>query len=53
MEKEALSMEIGNVVREYRLLKNMTQEKLGVALIVTPQAVSRWESPGEGQAAAV
>lgn len=44
MEKEVLSMEIGNVIRGYRLLKNMTQEELGAALIVTPQAVSRWET---------
>lgn len=37
-------MEIGNVIREYRTLKNMTQEELGAALLVTPQAVSRWET---------
>lgn len=37
-------MEIGNVIKEYRTLKNMTQEELGAALLVTPQAVSRWET---------
>ncbi|MCM1120580.1 MAG: response regulator [bacterium] len=37
-------MEIGNVIKEYRALKNMTQEELGAALLVTPQAVSRWET---------
>lgn len=37
-------MEIGNVIREYRTLRNMTQEELGAVLSVTPQAVSRWET---------
>lgn len=37
-------MEVGNVIREYRLLKNMTQEELAAALLVTPQAVSRWDT---------
>lgn len=44
MEKEVLLMEVGNVIKEYRLQKNMTQEELGAALLVTPQAVSRWET---------
>ena len=42
-KKEAMLMEIGNVIREYRSLKGMTQEELAQALSVTPQAVSRWE----------
>lgn len=36
-------MEIGNIIREYRTRRGMTQEELAQALSVTPQAVSRWE----------
>ncbi len=36
-------MEIGNIIREYRGRKGMTQEELAQALSVTSQAVSRWE----------
>ena len=36
-------MEIGNIIREYRARRGMTQEELAQALSVTPQAVSRWE----------
>ncbi len=37
-------MEIGNVIRKHRSLKGMTQEELAAVLLVTPQAVSRWET---------
>lgn len=37
-------MEVGNVIKEYRRLRSMTQEELAAALLVTPQAVSRWET---------
>ncbi|MCM1054771.1 MAG: response regulator [Bacteroides sp.] len=36
-------MDIGTVIKKYRLEKNLTQEELAGALFVTPQAVSRWE----------
>ncbi len=37
-------MVIGEVIKKYRLAKNMTQEEMATALNVTPQAVSRWET---------
>ena len=35
---------IGNLIRENRKKKNMTQEELGVAVSVSKQAVSKWET---------
>ena len=37
-------MVIGEVIKKHRLAKNITQEEMANALIVTPQAVSRWET---------
>lgn len=41
---EVMMMETGNVIKKYRTLRNMTQEELAAVLLVTPQAVSRWET---------
>ena len=40
-------MNMGKAIRENRLRRNMTQERLACRLNVTAQAVSRWES-GQG-----
>ncbi len=37
-------MELGAMIKKYRLAKNVTQEEMACALFVTPQAVSRWEN---------
>lgn len=37
-------MEIGNIIKKYRTLRNITQEAMAEALSITPQAVSRWET---------
>lgn len=37
-------MELGNMIKKYRLEKNITQDEMACALFVTPQAVSRWEN---------
>lgn len=37
-------LNLGNIIKEQRLKRNMTQETLASALGVTSQAVSRWES---------
>lgn len=37
-------MKMGNVIKKYRTLHEMTQEELASILAVTPQAVSRWEN---------
>lgn len=36
--------QIGNIIREYRVAQNLTQEELGKELHVTKQAVSKWET---------
>ena len=35
---------IGEVIKKYRLLNNLTQEELGKKMYVTKQAVSKWET---------
>lgn len=37
-------MNIGEVIKEYRIRRNLTQEELATKLNLTPQAVSRWET---------
>ena len=37
-------LNLGNIIKEQRLKRNMTQETLASALGVTSQAVSRWEN---------
>lgn len=37
-------MNIGNVIKKYRMIQKMTQEELAEKLAITPQAVSRWEN---------
>ena len=45
-------MNIGRKIKDFRLIKGITQETLAQELGVTPQAVSRWENgaamPGKG-----
>ena len=36
--------QIGNIIREYRVAQNLTQEELGKELYVSKQAVSKWET---------
>lgn len=36
-------MNIGEVIKRRRQIKNITQAELAALLKVTPQAVSRWE----------
>jgi len=33
-------MDLGTIIKKYRLEKNITQEEMACALFVTPQAVS-------------
>jgi len=46
-ERRKWNMNMGKTIRENRLRRNMTQERLAQKLNVTAQAVSRWES-GQG-----
>lgn len=39
-----MSIEIGAKIRQLRQARSMTQEELGKALSVSPQAISKWES---------
>jgi transcriptional regulator with XRE-family HTH domain len=35
---------IGNRIAKYRRIHNLTQDDLAEMLLITPQAVSRWEN---------
>ena len=35
---------VGEIIREHRTKKGLTQDTLAAALYVTPQAISRWET---------
>ena len=37
-------MQLGQVIRKYRKIKNMTQEEMSVRLGVTAPAVNKWEN---------
>ena len=37
-------MQLGQVIRKYRKIKNMTQEEMAVRLRVTAPAVNKWEN---------
>ena len=41
-----MNVKIGAIIKKLRAEKNITQETLSVAIGVTPQAISRWESEG-------
>ena len=43
-EKEELKRSLGEVIREYRVERKMTQEFVAESLGVSRQAVSKWES---------
>ena len=38
-----MSKDIGKIIRELRIQKSMTQEELAELVLVTPQAISKWE----------
>lgn len=37
---------IGEIIKEHRTRKNLTQEELGKLVFVSKQAVSKWETGG-------
>ena len=37
-------MELGQVIRKYRKIKNLTQEEMAVRLGVSAPAVNKWEN---------
>ena len=37
-------MEIGSIIRQFRMERNMTQEEVANALNLSAQAVSKWEN---------
>ena len=39
-----MNLEIGAKIKQLRLARGMTQEQLGKPLILSAQAVSKWES---------
>ena len=39
-----MNIKIGAIIRKLRTQNNITQDTLAIALGVTPQAISRWES---------
>ena len=44
MDKEELAVFIGNKIKEFRLLKNMTQSDLADLLKTTKQTIGRYEN---------
>lgn len=40
-------MQIGQVIRQYRKMKNLTQEEMASRLGVTAPAVNKWENGEE------
>ncbi len=42
-ERKRFRMEIGQVIRRYRKMKNMTQEEMADRLGVSGPAVNKWE----------
>ena len=42
--KDIAKKSVGEIIREHRTKKGLTQDTLAAALYVTPQAISRWET---------